>query len=106
MENRSHPRLAYEEKSLTGAFRLADGSYGEFRLQGRNISRGGVSVLSERMVDRDTLGNVMLPTHSGEMIAVRASVRRCRPVEGGYELGIKFDESLDRASFKELVIER
>jgi hypothetical protein len=102
---RQYLRLGLDDQPINAAFRLADGSYGEFRLTGRNVSRGGVAVLAPNDVAAETPCNVVLPTRNGEMLAVRGRVRRTRSVGADrHEIGIQFDEPIDASAFGELLV--
>jgi len=104
-ERRQHPRIKCNDTRFSGAYRLPDGTIREFRLVGRNVSRGGVSFMSDRSADEGTPIDVVLPTREGEMIGVSGQVRSCHNV--GFilhEIGVQFESPLDENSFGELAI--
>jgi len=104
-ERREHPRIKCNDTRFSGAFRLPDGTIREFRLVGRNVSRGGVSFMSDRTATEGSRIDVVLPTREGEMIGVSGQVRSCRNV--GFvlhEIGVQFEDPLDETSFGELAI--
>jgi c-di-GMP-binding flagellar brake protein YcgR len=54
-----------------------------------DLSLGGALLLMAAALEVGTIGDFALPVDEGS-VWVQAEVKRCLPVEGGYEIGLEF----------------
>ncbi|MEM7227638.1 MAG: PilZ domain-containing protein [Planctomycetota bacterium] len=94
--SRTSARVQYRVKDIPLCIYQAQGTQQAVLAYGRNISRGGLSVLHHGFVHKDAECTVILRQAEGEKLVVKGIVRHCRLVQGmWHELGIQFREEID-----------
>lgn len=92
---REFARWPFRETGLNVHFVHPGGSNTTLRLAGRNLSRGGVSLLHHGFVHAGTKCRVELPLRSGGMREMIGVVARCQHRKGMlHEIGIRFDKQI------------
>ncbi|MCP3905971.1 MAG: response regulator [Planctomycetes bacterium] len=93
---RANLRHVFRATDIPIVVRHPQGGESRFLMYGRNISRGGISVIHAGYVTIGAVCQVVLPQLSGKPVATRGVVRHCRLVAGSWhELGIHFGEEVD-----------
>ncbi|GJQ29191.1 MAG: hypothetical protein HBSAPP03_10750 [Phycisphaerae bacterium] len=93
---REFARWPFRETSLNVRFIHPGGSTTTLRLAGRNISRGGVSLLHNGFVHTGTKCLVELPSRAGGLRDVAGVVARCQHRRGMlHEIGIRFNKQVN-----------
>lgn len=90
IENRAHPRFA---TSLS-----CEITHGGLRVNGwtRDLSRGGISLETERPMEISSVVDLALSLHFGpsaasEALRIKGVVVWCTPIGGRYQIGAKFE---------------
>jgi CheY-like chemotaxis protein len=99
---RTSARFAYQSEPLPIEVIELDEHVTRYMVVPRNLSRGGVSVLTGRMIYPQTACRVTLRSPYGWQETVSGRVVRCRYVSGSgaiYEAGIRFDHAIDLPAF-------
>ncbi len=98
-ELRAWPRHAYRPRRVPLDVLNEDGAAVEQRLVvGRNLSRTGAAVLTDRLLYPGRTCRLTLPGPEGQRVPTRARVVRCRYVVGSgtlYDIGLSFATPVD-----------
>ncbi len=93
---REFARWPFRETGLNVHFMHPGGSNTTLRLAGRNLSRGGVSLLHHGFLHTGSKCRVELPLRSGGMREMSGVVARCQHRKGMlHEIGIRFDKQVN-----------
>ncbi len=95
-EDRSRDRHEYPIADIPLTIEHPEGGTSRFLVYGRNISRGGISVLHGGFLHTGSACRIVLERESGDHMAVDCEVRHCRLVAGScHEIGIRFQNEID-----------
>lgn len=97
---RTHDRRPFRTTSIPLCVNQPDGGQSHFIVYGRNISRGGVSVLHGGFLHPGSACRLILQTRGDDLLAVAGIVRHCRLVNHfSHEVGIQFLEEINPRNF-------
>lgn len=102
IDGRASEGAAYRIRALTVEFADASGGWTRYVVPSRNISRAGLSVLTNQYVYPKTRCLVHLLSIDNQRQAVPASVVRCRYLPGTgrlHEVGLRFETAVDLSQF-------
>jgi hypothetical protein len=98
-ERRAHPR---HMTNMPTTCRVVNGVNRLIDVQVRNVSRGGINLLTEHELDPGTLLRVDLPQGSEEEAAILACVMHCNMTpEGKFSIGCSFSDELGDSELQE-----
>ncbi|NNF43495.1 MAG: response regulator [Phycisphaerales bacterium] len=93
---RSDERIEYRVNDIPVCVEHPQGGESRFLMYGRNLSRGGLSVLHGGYVHPGSIVRVVLRMRDENGIVVFGIVRHCRLIRGScHELGIQFRDEVD-----------
>lgn len=101
-EARADSRFSYRVRALTVEFANQSSGWTKYVIPSRNLSRTGCSLLTGHYVYPGTACRVHLVTLQNHTQAVTGKIARCRYLAGTgrvYEVGVRFDSSIDVALF-------
>ncbi|MEI7657253.1 MAG: hypothetical protein WCK33_04240 [Phycisphaerae bacterium] len=102
---RAYARVSVRYASVSVCIEQSGGCRNELLMAGRNLSRGGVSLLHSGFIHDGTKCIVRLPLKSSLVVSFRGSVVRCTHRGGTlHEIGIKFVRPLDQHVFEDVVV--
>ncbi|CAG0995927.1 hypothetical protein PHYC_02561 [Phycisphaerales bacterium] len=97
---REFRRWPFRQTGVNVQFTHPGGSTTKLRLAGRNLSRGGISLLHNGFVHTGTRCEIELPRREGGPLAAPCSVTRCQHRRGMlHEIGFKFDKPVNLKEF-------
>lgn len=97
---RAHDRRPFRMADIPLCVNQPDGGKNYFSVYGRNISRGGISILHGGFLYNGSTCRLVLRTPGNELLAVSGVVRHCRHVERlSHEIGIQFLQEINPRQF-------
>lgn len=97
---REFRRWPFRQTGVNVRFTHPGGTTTKLRLAGRNLSRGGISLLHNGFVHAGTRCEIDLPRKDGGILTASCAVTRCQHRRGMlHEIGFKFDKPVNLKEF-------